>query len=236
MWQPAPQHSRKMDASSNLLNVASSTASSAATWCKSDVEPLINLWSRPFPLLRPCPTWDYLRHRPWQQLVPHQFLGDEDDEICHRSNQSEMSSILFFHIMRGNLFHHVSCTEGDVVKEMLQMMQSMGMASGYVDPSQKGAGAMWRAGDSGGHGINPPSWSKLWYSLSYSRSSDLWIVETSAASNNCFRKLALWCFMITIPYFGCWVTDLAEKTWSPGAVEAQQDAQLTQLSCRRWSE
>ena len=125
---------------------------------------------------------------------------------------------------------------GRCVKEMLQMMQSMGMASGYVDPSQKGAGGMRRAGDSGGHGIYPPSWSKLWYSLSYSRSSDLWIVETSAASNNCFRKLALWCFMITIPYFGCWVTDLAEKTWSPGAVEAQQDAQLTQLSCRRWSE
>ena len=72
--------------------------------------------------------------------------------------------------------------------------------------------------------------------LSYSRSSDLWIVETSAASNNCFLEPALWCFMITIPYFGCWVTDLAEKTWSPGAVEAQQDAQLTQLSCRRWSE
>ena len=158
-----------MDASSNLLNVASSTASSAATWCKSDVEPLINLWSRPFPLLRPCPTWDYLRHRPWQQLVPHQFLGDEDDEICHRSNQSEISSILFFFIMRRNSFHHVSCvfpwntpsnvqhvtcTEGDVVKEMLQMMQSMGMASGYVDPSQKGAGGMWRAG---GPGIYPPS-------------------------------------------------------------------------------
>ncbi len=34
----------------------------------------------------------------------------------------------------------------DNVKEMLQMMQQMGMGSGYVDPSQKGAktGAFYR--------------------------------------------------------------------------------------------
>lgn len=158
-----------------------------------------------------------------------------------------MSSILFFHIMRGNLFHHVSCVFpwNTPMFSMLRAQRAMLLRRCFRWCSRWAwHQAMWthpkkELGVCGGqvdlaciHQVDPSC--GIPYHTQDLVTSE--IVETSAASNNCFRKPALWCFMITIPYVGRWVTDLSEKTWSPGAVEAQQDAQLTKLSCRRWSE
>ena len=125
------------------------------------------------------------------------------------SNQSEMSSILFFHIMRGNLFHHVSCVFpwSTPMFSMLRAQRAMLLRRCFRWCSRWAwHQAMWthpkkELGVCGGqvdlaciHQVDPSC--GIPYHTQDLVTSE--IVETSAASNNCFRKPALWCFMITI--------------------------------------